>query len=319
LDTVLGLRPGLSENAEARRRSLGLIIEFLRAAGGCESSFSPESDFLVACYARALPNGDPWSLTAQQAKIAELWGFYFREELLSLATQRLFREALVAIDVRSPPLSNVEVAGQWCASSEPFVQIVRKHKTYDALLASVKENLARLANIHDENHEVQLWEKVTNASEEAPSAVAAAIELVLTLVLRKELASYSIQQVIGANSIRLHNYPINIDAVAARARDQWPGMAMTAWVTHLLSWMMATHRQVALRKLSQTGDDTRRLRMGENTLYVDGTIDVARTVPRLRPALRFLHDLGLTKAAKSGHLPIPTQEAITSTRYSNVD
>ena len=72
---------------------------------------------------------------------------------------------------------------------------------------------------------------------------------------------------------------------------------------------MSTHRQVAFRKLAQSGDDTRRLRMGDNGLYFDGdVIDVARTQPRLNQAFRFLHDLGLIARAREGRLPIPTAE-----------
>jgi hypothetical protein len=318
LDTVLGLRPDLSSNAEIRRRSIGLVIDFLRAAGGCEFSFSPENDFLIACYARVLPNGALWNLAAAQAKTADLWAFYFREELLSLAMQRLFRETLLAIDMRGPQLLNVETAGQWCAAVEPFVQITKKQKSYDTLLAHVKDNLVPLSDTDDAHHEIELWEKVTDVSGAPAPAVDAAISLVLTLVLRQQLASYNIERAIGENQIRLENYPINIDSIGARAHTRWPGMPIRDWMSHVLSWTMATHRQVALRKLSQSGDDTRRLRMGEHALYVYGdTIDVARTIPRLRPTLRFLHDLGLTTASESGHLPVPTHEALKILQQSH--
>src|SRR5262249_11559344 len=136
LDTVVGQRQDLSENAAIRRRSIGLIIDFLRGARGCEFSFSPENDFLVACYTRVLPNGEPWPLAGSQAATANLWAFYFRGELLSLAMQRLFREALLQIDSQGVPLRSVEAAGQWCVSADPFAQVIRKKpKTYDDLLA----------------------------------------------------------------------------------------------------------------------------------------------------------------------------------------
>jgi hypothetical protein len=126
LDTVVGHQPGLSENAEIRRRSISLVLAFLRGAAGCEFSFSPENDFLIACYTRLLPNGQPWPLAPSQATIANLWAFYLRGELLSLATQRLFREALLQIDTPDARLRSVEEAGQWCVSIDPFSQIIRK-------------------------------------------------------------------------------------------------------------------------------------------------------------------------------------------------
>lgn len=318
LDTVVGQRPDLSENAGIRRRSISLILDFLRGTTGCKFSFSPENDFLIACYTRALPNGQPWRITQSQATIADLWAFYFRGELLSLASQRLFREALLQIDSHGVRLQSVEAAGHWCASIDPFSQIIRKKtKTYDDLLANTKAKLPSLADIDDVRHEVRLWRKVSDVSGDAAPAVEAAIELIFTVVARNQ-PSLNFEKALGTNQVRLENYPINLDALAARARTRWAPMTFKDWIADVLCWILETHRHVALRKLSQSGDDTRRLRMGEEALYVYGDmIDVARTVPRLKPTLRFLHDLGLTEPTKPGHLPIPTQDGLEILQQSH--
>jgi hypothetical protein len=319
LDTVLGLQPSLSLNAETRRRSIELIIDFLRAAGGCESQSVPEDEFLVACYARVLPNGQRWTPAASNASTADLWAFYVRGELLSLAMQRLFREALLAIDKGGPPLTTVEAAGRWCTSVDPFMQVIRK-KTFDDLLGDIHTDLPALSDVGQKHHEMELWELVSSKSSAPSAAIDYSIRLILTLVARHEKGSCTIEEAIGPNRIRLENYPINADTVFARARTRWRGMMMSVWLADILSWILATHRQVALRKLSQSGDDTRRLRMGDSSLYVDGDpIEVARTVPRLKQALRFLHDLGLTSPGAPGHLPIPTREALSFLQQSHAN
>ena len=93
-------------------------------------------------------------------------------------------------------------------------------------------------------------------------------------------------------------------------------MGLRDWLTGGLSWIISTHRQVALRKLAQSGDDTRRLRMDDGGgLYFEGDLmDVVRTQPRLVQAFRFLRDLGLTARAKDGKLPEPNGEGRTFLR-----
>ena len=185
-------------------------------------------------------------------------------------------------------------------------------------MAKTKAKLPSLTDIDDVRHEVHLWEKVTDVSGDAVQTVEAAIELIFTLLVRSQSASLTFEKALGPNQFRLENYPINLDALAARARTRWSAMRFKDWIADLLCWILATHRQVALRKLSQSGDDTRRLHMGEEALYVYGDrVDVARTVPRLRPTLRFLHDLGLTKPTRPGHLPMPTQEGLEILQQSH--
>jgi hypothetical protein len=319
LDTVVGQRPDLSESPEIRLRSIGLIIDFFRAADGCEFCFSPDTDFLVACYSRVLPNGQPWLPAPSHVATANVWAFYWRGELLSLAMQRLFREALLQIDSHGARLQSVEAAGQWCTSIEPFSEIIRqKPKTYDDLLANTKAKLPSLADIGNARHEVHLREKVTDVSGDALPAVDAAIQLIFTLLVRTQPALLNFEKVLGMNQIRLENYPINLDSIASRARMRWHAMTLKDCMADVLCWILATHRQVALRKLAQSGDDTRRLRMGEEALYVYGdTVDVARTAPRLRSTLRFLHDLGLTRPTKQSHLPVPTQDGLRILQQSH--
>jgi hypothetical protein len=131
----------------------------------------------------------------------------------------------------------------------------------------------------------------------------------MTLLARPGALADDFERATGSSSLRLDHYPINIESFSARSRDIWPRMSLAEWMSDTLCWIMCTHRQVALRKLAQSGDDTRRLRMGDDGLYFDGdVIDVARTQPRLNQAFRFLHDLGLIARAREGQLPLPTAE-----------
>src|ERR1043166_8400706 len=159
LDTVVGLQTGLSRNAETRRRSLELLIDFLKTSDGCEAPDGAEDTFLVGCYARVLPSGKRWSPPACLAGAADVWAFYLRGELLSLAMQRLFREALLTIDSHDPKVLTVEAAGRWCASMDPFRKVIQaKGTTYNGLLASTRLGLPQLGNVEHKCHEIALWE-----------------------------------------------------------------------------------------------------------------------------------------------------------------
>jgi hypothetical protein len=194
-----------------------------------------------------------------------------------------------------------------------FVTACRKldAKKYSDLLASVRAKLPTLDDVTTERHEINLWQTAKENSDDAADHLQAALRLVLGLVARHGASPDTIERAIGPDRIQLDDYPINIDTIAARARTRWPTMTVGDWIADMLAWILAAHRQVAFRKLSQSGDDTRRLRMGDEGLYFDGDmVDVARTLPRLRPALRFLRDLGLVERAQSGHLPVPTSNAL---------
>jgi hypothetical protein len=116
---------------------------------------------------------------------------------------------------------------------------------------------------------------------------------------------------VGIDQIQLSHYPINLDSVTERARVQWPGLSRQAWISDLIRWILETHRAVALRKLAQGGDDTRRLRAEDDGLRVGGhVVDVARTVPRLKQAFRFLHDLGFSQTDQPDKLPTLTGDAL---------
>jgi hypothetical protein len=311
LETVLGLNQDLSKSPKTRRQSLALIIDFLRASAGCAASFV-EDEFLAGCYTRVLPNGNNWPVPGSLVPTADLWAFYLSNELLSLAMQRLFKHALLAVEKHAPPVTTVEAAGKWCVTVAPFAKVnFKKAKTYDDLFASVRSGLPAIGKISNTNHELELWRRVSDKSIGPADAIEASIRLILTVVARHGAGTHRIERAIGANGIRLEHYPINFDTVVDRSKNKWPGTPLDVWLADTLSWILGTHRQVALRKLSQSGDDTRRLRMGDDRLYVDGDqVDVARTVPRLRQAFRFLRDLGLTDPPKPGHFPVPTSEAL---------
>jgi hypothetical protein len=293
--TVLGDSSELSENASARRHSLALIVEFLNSANSCEAAFIPADEFLTSCYSLILPDGRPWLLPAPLVPTAKLWSFYVRNEMLSIAMQRLFREALGIIERETPRLRTVEEAAVWCASREPFDQALKQLKF--------------IADVNSERHEVSLWDKALGDSDAVCDRLVAAIRLAATLVVRPGALPDNFERATGATALRLNHYPINIESFSARARDSWPRMSLAEWLSDTLCWTMSTHRQVALRKLAQSGDDTRRLRMGDDGLYFEGDlIDVVRTQPRLVQAFRFLRDLGLVARAKDNRMPLPTSE-----------
>lgn len=212
VDAVLARQPDLSENPEDRRRSIALLLKFLHAADGCKSAWGQEDDFLIACYTRGLPNGKRWSLSAKDAEVADLWAFYLRGELLSLAMQRLFREALLLIERKSPSLPTVEAAGQWCANSEPFSRIGGV-KTFNEAIARVRASLPKLNEAESEYHEMSMWDAIVDDSKGAFPSIDAAVRLVLALVIRAEVQPRTIESVVGVDQIQLSHYPINLDSV----------------------------------------------------------------------------------------------------------
>lgn len=309
--TVLGDLPELSENAQARRSSLALILDFLTAAEGCEASFTSADEFLTSCYARVLPNTRLWSPPVPLLPAANLWSYYVSNEMLSVAMQRLFREALRAIERESPLVQTVEAAAAWCAAYGPFSEALQElgSRTFDEFVSDTKAKLPKLRDLSNERHEVALWDSALQDPDIICDGITSAARLVATLLVRPGSLADNSARASGAPSLRLEHYPINVESVFARASDVWPGMSLTNWMSSTLCWIMSTHRQVAFRKLAQSGDDTRRLRMGDSGIYFDGdVIDVARTQPRLTQAFRFLHDLGLIARAREGRLPRSTSD-----------
>jgi hypothetical protein len=310
-DTVLGDKPELSENSNARRYSLALIVDFLNSANGCEGSFISTDEFLTSCYSRVLPGKHLWSPPPTLLPTANLWSFYVRNEMLSIAMQRLFQEALEAIEAETPPLQSLEAAALWLASYNPFKEAIRtlRLKTFSNFIAELKGKLPALDDISNRNHEIALWDSSLEDTKSPSDGIVAAIKLIVTLLARPGALADDFEKATGSNALRMNYYPINIQSVSLRARNSWSPMSLEEWLADLLSWIMSTHRQVAFRKLAASGDDTRRLKMGDNGLYFDGdVIDVARTQPRLSQAFRFLHDLGLIARAKEERLPLPTTD-----------
>jgi hypothetical protein len=309
--TVLGDLPELSDNANARRCSLALIVHFLAAAEGCEASFTSADEFLTSCYARVFPDKRLWSPPLPLLPSANLWSFYVRNEMLSIAMQRLFREALRAIERESPLAQTVEAAAEWCAAYGPFGEALQKleFRTFDEFVLDTKARLPPLRDFSNERHEVALWDSALQDSDSICDSISTAARLIATLLVRPGVLADNFAIATGSGSFRPEHYPINVESVFARASDTWPGISLGNWMSSTLCWVMSTHRQVAFRKLAQSGDDTRRLRMGDNGIYFDGdVIDVARTQPRLTQAFRFLHDLGLIARVKEGRLPQPTSD-----------
>ena len=231
--------------------------------------------------------------------------------MLSIAMQRLFRETLNAIEKESPPLQTVEAAALWCTSYKPFSEALRRlhFSEFESLLSEITTNLPALHDVTNQRHEVALWDNSLAETDPASDCIAAAVRLAVTLLARPGALADNFERATGSSSLRLDHYPINVESFSARSRDIWPQMSLPEWMSDTLCWIMSTHRQVALRKLAQSGDDTRRLRMGDDGLYFDGdVIDVARTQPRLNQAFRFLHDLGLIERAREGRLPRSTAE-----------
>jgi hypothetical protein len=312
LDTVLGRRAELSENPAPRRQSLALLIDFLRAGAGCKITSEPMDEFLIGCYSAVLPSGKKWSSARLLGPTKALWAFYVRAELYSLAMQRLFREALSAIEVESPEVHSIELSGRWCAESKDFTAAIRRlsAKTYADLLTQIRKSIPPLDTIGNERHEISLLKDVREP-ESASRGIEAAAKMIVTLLVRSPDGPKSVEEAIGPDGIRLQYYPININTITKRSQDQWEKMTVSAWMADAITWVLLTHRQVAFRKLSQSGDDTRRFRLGDRGFYFEGDmIDVARTLPRLRPAFRFLRDLGLVERADDSRLPIPTKAGL---------
>jgi hypothetical protein len=307
--TILGELPELSEHPRQRRSSLAVLADFLNSAAGCEATYDQVDEFLTSCYALVLPDGRHWSPQPALLPTVKHWGFYVRNELLSIAMQRLFREALSAIGRDDPRSWTVETTAAWCTAVEPFMGALAKlnFETFGDLVSDAKANLPARWDVSNARHEIALWDEVMSKS--GTEGVVAAIQLLATLIARPGSLPDSFQGATGSSLFRLDHYPINVQSFSKHAQDSWRQMALGRWLAECLSWVMSTHRQVALRKLAQSGDDTRRLRMGDEGLYFEGDlIEVVRTQPRLAQAFRILRDLGLTDRAMGGRMPMLTTE-----------
>ena len=310
-DIVLGNRPDTSANAEMRRASLALILEFFSKANGIAQTYQASMyDFLCACYSGKLNSGQRWIVSPTLSETARVWRFYFRSEMLSIAMQRLFRAALLTCEVASARLPSVQFAASLCCSSPPFSLALKRlpAASYSDLMSRYSKILPSIEDDSNENHELMLWSNDSVDERTDDENIKAALSLLLTLLARGAGSTDTFKTTIGGQQIRSDFYPINADSIAERSTREWNIMSRTEWATDLLSWILTTHRHVSFRKLSQSGDDTRRLRMGDDGLYVYGDpVEVANTQPRLKQAIRLLLDLGLLTHSDRGCLPILTK------------
>lgn len=301
-----------SSNGAIRSQTFGLILNFIAARGGAESS-DMVKDFLTTCYTSSLEPSVQWCLPPSLEVSRRGWALYLRNEMMSLAWSALFKATLDQLNGNPKPLFSAESISGWLLTTPKFSY--RPTGGFDALIASDHAEAPALGDFHSLNHEVQFWRELTDG--DGSRLVELAVRMLVRLLAREgqEKNSYA---ALGIPKGALVGYPLTLTSLSHFACTRWRGLTAEEWMRGIVAEVLVAHQRIAIRKLGLSGEDTLMFRCGDEGVYVQRTLEaVVETQPRLRQALQILRDLGVTQQTQPGVLPILTDLGVQQLRAMN--
>ncbi|WP_317930147.1 hypothetical protein [Halioxenophilus sp. WMMB6] len=287
--------------ASPRQRTLGMLLDLGDALS--EQGLPLNSIHFRGCvYSGAMPNGEPWMMPDNLAKMGGLWGVYERNELLSISIQGLFYAVLDAYAESGLALPNGTAIARWFVQESgeltPVGDVFPLDSGFSTLVAASGEWLPKYQAWGNELHEVAQAEQVVALCKAEKSVVnrariiEAALRVLIGLAAREETLKGYDSIVFPTNY--LHAYPINLGALLAHLESNWPKMRLDELLVWLFSkWGIDAHLQVALRKLRGQSQSTFRIRPSDKGLEVVDIPAAVHTSPRFNQAVRVLKDLDL--------------------------
>lgn len=289
-----------------RRRSLQSILQLGNLLAEEERDLS-ENVFIACAYSGALPSGIPWVRTASLMQNRARWATYARNELLSVAVQGLFFVLLDAYEESGLRFdSSAEVVEWFLEQPESWraMKDLGNNKVLTQLVAESTSWLPKMTQWIEENHEVQLTERIVQLCREPRSAecrqeiLLLAMRALIALTKRAKAGESAYADLVFEEGY-FRYYPINLRSFEYHTAQTWAsltGEKLLEWL--LLNWGIETHLRVALRKLRGQSQSTFRIRPSDRGFEVIGVPLATHTRPRFNQAVRILKDIGaLTKSA----------------------
>lgn len=302
LDLLLDRRNEQGAEAGARRESIALMLDLLSRPSPDLESLTGERWCRAAAYAGAVAPARPWVLGPRLERRRLAWAAYERHELFSVAMQTMLWAALHAVatsdtsSVRSTEAIGIKVAEQVRAA------LGARHAVL--IDEALKDRTATLPGRHDwhlEGHESQQADRAMEAArdENLPSAVVAAVDVLLALVARGIPDEPYVAFRFEAGYFT--DYPLHLTSLRALIDAHRHDWTLFDLVRHLTTqWGVEAHFRVALRKLHGEALDTFRLRPLDDELVWVASPEPTWTTPRLQNIERFLCDLGLAQWRPDG-------------------
>lgn len=297
LDVFFDRRSEFAEEGVQRRRSLALLLDLARALQKAGLPDLDESTFRAAAYTGTLADGAAWKPPAALANTRIAWAYYVRNDVLSVAVQKIFAIALDALAIRKAPVASIEELAQELAGHPALARALAglKARTFGALCDSLKTVAPPLGSFASDGHELA-WaaarvSRERQALDQEPAFLASVVNLLAILRMREDTEAPAYGSLV-MDPAQLQDSPINLRSFRERCTT-WADMPLAAVVADLVTWTLETHLRVALRKLRQSSTATFRIHPTERGIEARGDIPApAKTNPRIRQAIRILWDVG---------------------------
>lgn len=289
---------------EQRKFSLGLILRLIEQYH--ELTIDPPTSFdhflfRAAVYSGFLEKNRPVEILPILAPTLKAWRIYQTNELLSIACQGLFWAALEMLSTAEESFQSVEHYVAWFSQSEAVQTALhgRTQEKFKQCVSDMENNMPALSDIDHPQHELKMARHILSLPKKGnPTSVHAemittSLKLLLSLAARGDTEILTYTQVFFPKSY-YELYPINLKSFHYHIHNTWADMPLLELLIWLANqWGIATHLNVALRKLRHTKLNTFRVYPSERGLKYIETPLPNLTSPRFSQALQILRDLGL--------------------------
>lgn len=297
LDVFFDRKNEFEEEGVQRRRSLALLLDLSLALQAHELPNVDEATFRAAVYTGTLANGSAWTPPEALENTRRAWAYYVRNDVLSVAVQKVFSIALDALAIKTEPAVSIEAVSKEIADHPALAKAFSRFnaKTFGALCESLQTKAPAIGSFAADQHELA-WATARVSRErqtldQEPAFLASVVKLLAILRMRDDLTAPAYGSLV-LDPAQLQDSPINLRSFRERC-IKWADMPLAVVVEDLVCWTLETHLRVALRKLRQSSTATFRIHPTERGIEARGDIPVpAKTNPRIRQAIRILWDIG---------------------------
>jgi len=291
-----------------RSKSLALILELTRVIAPDPGATIDPWTFRTCCYCASLPNDAAWRVPAALEPIRDEWRRYERNEFLSVSCQALLTVFVRSLELlRSPPTGAIAVV-HYLLSEKQLKPLAKT--PWVKYLADRRKVLPAIDNASNPHHEMRLLQAlfdvntVDGSLPELRGGVKLVLEVLASLVVRKEGDASAPYGALPITPTLLSDYPINL-ITFAEAAIRWRDMTVgEVFESIMCNWISETHLRIALKKLRFEHLDTFRFYPTDQGLKPREVPPFGYSNPRVRQAIQILRDLSALESDDDGRLQL---------------
>jgi len=260
---------------EIRGFSLGLFIHLVSTCSDVQKPLDIKT-FRAMVYTQSGFEGDELDVPSRLKPVSKNWQVYQRNELMAVALQGLFFAVLTAAEVEPDVTRGFKNTGQlsdWFWRYGPGKVVTeddRSPNSVDAYLRTLAADLPSFNSWESEGHEVKLAEAISSLTDSRKFKPDNLKVIVLNSLTVLSAIIHRRENEAGYDSVTfrdryLEAYPVNLDSVRGallnHLADQGLPSGLASFTDH---FCLKSHRDVAMRKLRQQGQDTSLFEVSEN-------------------------------------------------------